>query len=110
MQPPRASAYENLHLGQSAKDGRSGLGLPLLLEALGKRAASSDKLLGKQALWATLTNAILLKIHGQALGLVFWVIGAFPVLEILAAPASMLLFPLREGKQAFPEDATLGPS
>lgn len=81
-----------------------------LKQALGKRAASSDKLLGKQASWATLTNAILLKIHGQALGLVFWVIGAFPVLEILAAPASMLLFPLREGKQAFPEDSTLGPS
>lgn len=36
MQPPRASAYENLHLGQSARDSRSEFGLPLLLRPSGR--------------------------------------------------------------------------
>lgn len=63
MQPPRARAYENLHLGQSAKDKRSGLELPLQLKALKKRAAGNDRLLSKQAKWGSLTNAVFLKIH-----------------------------------------------
>lgn len=42
----------------------------------------------------SLTNAILLKIHRQALGLVFRVVGAFPVLKVLTAPTSVLLLPL----------------
>lgn len=39
-------------------------------------------------------NAVFLKVHGQALSLVLWVIGAFPVLEILTTPSSVLLLPL----------------
>jgi len=66
-----------------------------LVAALGAvkvHAASSGQCVRELALGAV--NAILLEIHGQALGLVFWVIGAFPVLEILTAPASVLLLPL----------------
>lgn len=98
MQPPLASAYENLHLGQSVRDIRSGLELPLQLKALKKRATANNRLLSRQVKRGSLTNAILLKIHCQALGLVFWVIVAFPVLEILTAPPSVLFLPLAEGK------------
>lgn len=43
MQPPRASAYENLHLGQSVKDKRSWLELLLQLKGLSKRATVNDR-------------------------------------------------------------------
>lgn len=62
------------------------------LSAVEMHAASSGQRVGELALRAV--NAVFLKIHGQALSLVFRVIGAFPVLEILTAPSSVLLFPL----------------
>lgn len=64
----------------------------------------------RQTKWGSLTNAIFLKIHCQALSLVFWVIGAFPVLELLTAPSSVLLFPLPGGKKAVQGSSTPCPS
>lgn len=50
-----------------------------------------------------LTDAVFLKVHCQALSLVLRVIGAFPVLEILTAPSSVLLLPLPGGEGAVME-------
>lgn len=89
MQPPRASAYENLHLGQSGRAAAQG-------EGSTPTPTPSDY-------EQRLTYAVFLKVHGQALSLVLWVIGAFPVLEILTAPPSVLLLPLPGGKGAVME-------
>lgn len=62
------------------------------LGAVEMHAAPSGQCIRELALGAV--NAVFLKIHGQALSLVFWVIGAFPVLEVLTAPSSVLLLPL----------------
>lgn len=68
------------------------------LGAVEVHAASSSQCVRELALRAV--DAIFLKIHCEALRLVFWVIGSFPVLEILTAPPSVLFLPLPGRKKA----------
>lgn len=62
------------------------------LGAVKMHAASSGQCIRELALGTV--NSIFLKIHCQTMGLILWVIIAFPVLKILAAPTPVLLFPL----------------
>ena len=84
-----------LALGAVCKGQRVRAGTATVLQALRKRAAGKERFTGQTG---SLTYAIFLKVHRQALGLVLRVIGAFPVLEIFTAPASVLLLPLPEGR------------